>query len=290
MSTYLEKFNLVSEFEEMIFVRDLKMTCYSTVYPFKIFDDNRIDLTFEPITIFYGSNGSGKSTLLNIIAEKTMVRRNSPFNSSAFFSDYVERCSMKTRGIPMGSRIMTSDDVFDYILDVRNINRGVDNKRNEYISEYINYKADRDHPFLLQSLDQFDEWKKAHRIRSGKQSASAFVRENMNNNIDMHSNGENAMIYFVDTIQNNALYLLDEPENSLSVEYQLELKKFLEDSARYFNCQLIITTHSPVLLAIKGAKVYDLDSDPIQPRKWTELENVRRYFDFFEKHREEFYN
>ena len=113
MRTYLEKFNLVSEINEMIFVRDLKMTCYSTVYPFKIFDDDRIDLTFEPITIFYGSNGSGKSTLLNIIAEKTRVRRNAPFNSSAFFSDYVERCSMKTRGIPTESRIMTSDDVFD---------------------------------------------------------------------------------------------------------------------------------------------------------------------------------
>ena len=289
MRPYLERFDLVSEFKEMIFVRDLQMTCYSTVYPFKIFDDDRIDLTFEPITIFYGSNGSGKSTLLNVIAEKTRVRRNAPFNSSAFFSDYVERCSMQTRGIPMESRIMTSDDVFDYILDVRNINRGVDNKRNEFIDEYIGYKADKDHPFLLKSLDEFDEWKKAHRIRSGKQSASSYVRENMNNNIDMHSNGENAMMYFIDTIQNNALYLLDEPENSLSVEYQLKLKEFLEDSARHFNCQLIITTHSPVLLSMKGAKVYDLDSSPIQPKKWTELDNVRRYFDFFEEHREEFF-
>ncbi len=288
MRPFLEKFNLVSEHKEMIFVRDLKMTCYPTVYPFKIFDDDRIDLTFEPITIFYGSNGSGKSTLLNIIAEKAMVRRNAPFNSSAFFPDYVERCSMQTRGIPMGSRILTSDDVFDYVLDVRNINRGVDTKRTEVIEDYINIKSG-DLPSPLRSLDDFDEWKKEHRIRSGKQSASAYVRENMNRNIDMHSNGENAMKYFVDSITNDALYLLDEPENSLSIEYQLQLKRFLEDSARHFNCQLIITTHSPVLLAMKGAKVYDLDEFPIVSKKWTELENVRRYFEFFEEHREEFF-
>jgi hypothetical protein len=33
---------------------------------------------------------------------------------------------------------------------------------------------------------------------------------------------------------------------------------------------------------------YDLDSDPVKTSDWTELENVRRYFDFFEEHRNEF--
>ena len=104
----------------------------------------------------------------------------------------------------------------------------------------------------------------------------------------MHSNGENAMLYFVDNITEDAVYLLDEPENSLSIEYQLRLKEFLEDSARHFGCQLIITTHSPVLLSMKGAKIYDLDEFPVKVKGWTELENVRKYFDFFEEHREEF--
>ena len=83
-------------------------------------------------------------------------------------------------------------------------------------------------------------------------------------------------------------YCMDEPENSLSPKLQLELVKFLQDSARYFNCQLIIATHSPFILSIAGAKIYDLDQTPVDIRNWTELENVRAYYDFFKKHDGEF--
>jgi predicted ATPase len=39
---------------------------------------------------------------------------------------------------------------------------------------------------------------------------------------------------------------------------------------------------------MKGAKVYDLDSTPVEAKKWTDLENVRIYHEFFEEHRHEF--
>ena len=93
------------------------------------------------------------------------------------------------------------------------------------------------------------------------------------------------MKYFTDRISEDALYLLDEPENSLSIELQQELCEYLQASARHFGCQFVIATHSPVLLSMKDALIYDLDSNPVQTRNWTQLENVRRYFDFFEKHR-----
>ena len=84
------------------------------------------------------------------------------------------------------------------------------------------------------------------------------------------------------------LYLLDEPENSLSPARQLELAQFLHDSARFYNCQFVIATHSPFLLAMPGARVYDLDAEPVTTRKWTELENVRATWEFFQAHRDEF--
>jgi predicted ATPase len=89
-------------------------------------------------------------------------------------------------------------------------------------------------------------------------------------------------------VKENALYLLDEPENSLSASMQMELARFLEDSARFYGCQLVIATHSPFLLSIRGAKIYDLDARPVAPRRWTELENVRAYFDFFKSREKEF--
>lgn len=93
---------------------------------------------------------------------------------------------------------------------------------------------------------------------------------------------------YSNAIKENALYLLDEPENSLSAALQMKLKSFLEDSARFYHCQFIISTHSPFLLSMQGAKIYDLDSDPIGVKPWTELENVKTYYGFFKSHEKSF--
>ena len=119
-------------------------------------------------------------------------------------------------------------------------------------------------------------------------SQSKFVRKNLMDNVREHSNGESAFLYFSDKIKENGLYLLDEPENSLSPKRQQELLRFLEDSARFFGCQFIIATHSPFLLSMKGAKIYDMDENPINVKKWTELENVREYYEFFKSREKEF--
>ena len=104
----------------------------------------------------------------------------------------------------------------------------------------------------------------------------------------MRSNGESAMGYFAEHIGENALYLLDEPENSLSIVCQQELAKLILDSARYLGCQFVIASHSPVLLSIPDALIYDLDATPVVTRRWTELENVRLLQEFFEEHRDKF--
>ena len=101
----------------------------------------------------------------------------------------------------------------------------------------------------------------------------------------MGSNGETALSYFEAKLKNDTLYCLDEPENSMSPKMQLELKRMLEEFSRYCGCQFIIATHSPFLLAMEGARIYDLDSNPVEIRNWWELENVRIYWDFFEANR-----
>ena len=54
------------------------------------------------------------------------------------------------------------------------------------------------------------------------------------------------------------------------------------------NCQFIISTHSPFLLGMKGAKIYDLDTMPVRPKKWTQLKNVQLYYQFFKERMGEF--
>lgn len=58
--------------------------------------------------------------------------------------------------------------------------------------------------------------------------------------------------------------------------------------ARFYDCQFIISTHSPFILSIPFARIYDMDSVPVTTSKWTDLPNVRIYHDFFKDHEDEF--
>ena len=86
-------------------------------------------------------------------------------------------------------------------------------------------------------------------------------------------------------MDNDALYCLDEPENSLSPKLQLKLVEMIQQMARYCGCQFVIATHSPFILSLPSARIYDLDETPVDIKKWWELENPRLYFDFFNKNR-----
>jgi len=281
---YLRSFDLASDSRETKFILDQKMTCFNGIYPFKIFPNKGLrSLEFEPITIFYGGNGSGKTTLLNVIAEKTRIARHSAFSGSAFFSDYVSMCKMDAARIPNDSQILTSDDVSDYLLDMRHLNDGIDSRREELMEDYTDRKYKE---LRFTSLEDYDKWKEGYDAK--RLSKSRFVKERLMRNVDMFSNGETAMKYYTDRIRDNALYLIDEPENSLSAKFQLDLMEYISIAARYDGCQFIISTHSPFLLALPQAKIYDLDERPVAVKKWTELENVRIYHDFFMKHQKEF--
>ena len=233
---YLEYFTFPDSDREFDFFVNQKRTCYDSFYPFQILSRHHLHrIDFEPVTILYGGNGSGKTTVLNVIGEKLQLSRDSVFNKSNFFQDYLD-------------------------------------------AKYAD--------FQMRSLDDYERLKKVNLARSNTQSK--FVRKSLMDNVREHSNGESALLYFEEKIQDNGLYLLDEPENSLSPEKQQALLKFLEESMRFYGCQFIIATHSPFLLSMKGAKIYDLDEEPVDVKRWYELENVRAYYEFFKKHEGEF--
>lgn len=282
---YLKSFIFPDEDREFKFILSIKRKCYDSFYPFRILSKNDLrQIDFEPITILYGGNGSGKSTALNVIAEKLSITRESLYNRTNFYGDYIDMCDIEiVDEIPLESRIITSDDVFNYMLNIRTLNEGIDTKREDLFVEYLDLKYSQ---FKMKSLEDYEQLKKVNQSRSRTQSK--YVRQNLMDNIREYSNGESAFRYFTEKIAENGLYILDEPENSLSPQRQLELIKFIENSARYFGCQFIISTHSPFLLAIKGAKIYDLDECPVSVKKWTELENVRYYYNFFKEHEHEF--
>lgn len=286
---YLESFDLATANDEGGFVLNypyqLEMQCYShnNIYPFRVFPQKCFSrLEMAPITILYGGNGSGKSTVLNVITEKLGIDRNAPFNATPFMGDYLRFCSYKlndrTHKLPNGSKHISSDEVFNFLLDVRAVNDGVAKKRDDLVREYFETKDAK--IGKINSIDDYDEYKR--RAEAQHSTASEYVSRRLSRHeLDFKSNGESAYVYFTQKIRENALYLLDEPENSLSAALQKELAKYIEDSARFYNCQFIISTHSPFILSIKAAKIYDLDSIPVTVRKWHELPSVRAYYELF---------
>ena len=289
---YLKRFSLPGPEAEIDFLSrdpETKRTCYGSRYPFGVFLNQEVpQLEFEPITILCGGNGSGKTTILNLIAEKLELQRDSVFNRSSFYGAYLELCHGALtrafdRSVRSMSRVITSDDVFDSLLDHRSLNENIDMKRRELSGEYAEKRNSR---MRFNSLEDLDELRKV--VNAQRHSGSRYVNEQLLRDLPGQSNGESAFAYFTRHIQEGGLYLLDEPENSLSARLQRELAEFLQDSARFYGCQFVIATHSPFLLSLRGAKIYNLDANPVSVCRWTEVENVQVFHDFFKAREAEF--
>ncbi len=105
---------------------------------------------------------------------------------------------------------------------------------------------------------------------------------------EKYSNGETSMQYFDEFLQPEALYLLDEPEVSLSPANQVALAEEINKMERLLACQFILATHSPFMLGTLNAKIYNIDSKEYDVTRWSDLENVRFFYDFFKKKEKEF--
>lgn len=303
MAVYLKTFTLPSEEEEYEIICEQKFRntgdrvwgYIDHSYPCGLFKAMDLStLVFEPVTIFCGGNGTGKSTLLNLIAQKLDLDRVAPFNTSEVFGLYSDACrytladdgEQSIRKVPSGSRIITSDDIFDYMLAMRTNNDEVTEATEEGRTKWAELRFGE--TIKMQSLDDFEAVRMQVMARSKTKSRRKFLRETAGTEQDLYSNGETAIRFYEEKLKNDKLYCLDEPENSLSPKRQLELRDLLIRLSRYCGCQFIMATHSPFLLSLEGAKIYDLDSTPATVKPWWELESVKVYYEFFKNNAKRF--
>ncbi|HFQ93895.1 MAG TPA: AAA family ATPase, partial [Anaerolineae bacterium] len=99
------------------------------------------------------------------------------------------------------------------------------------------------------------------------------LRAQYGRNLHTCSHGESFLELFQSRLQPGGLYLLDEPETPLSPMRQLTLLSMLKQMTAQ-ECQFIIATHSPILMAFPDAQILSFDFTPIQTAAYEELEHV----------------
>jgi len=97
--------------------------------------------------------------------------------------------------------------------------------------------------------------------------------------LDTGSHGEAFLRFFGARVVARGTYFLDEPEAPLSPSRQLALLALLREMVDN-DCQVILATHSPILLALPGAEIWSFDETPPRVTPWADLEHVRLTRDF----------
>jgi len=96
---------------------------------------------------------------------------------------------------------------------------------------------------------------------------------------EMHkqSHGEAFLSLFSNRLgsQYKSTYLLDEPEAALSPQRQLTFLSLLSEWAKSGNTQMIIATHSPILLAYPNARIIEFTPEGLRDVAYEETEHYK---------------
>lgn len=100
---------------------------------------------------------------------------------------------------------------------------------------------------------------------------------------DLHnrSHGESFMALAESRFTGKGLYIFDEPESALSIQGQMRLVAIMNASIKK-GSQFIISTHSPFLMGIPGAAVFETDPETgITPTSFEDLTSSALWRRFF---------
>ena len=192
----------------------------------------------QPVTFLVGENGTGKSTLLEAVA---LALGFNPEGGSRNFS-------FSTRD--------THSGLYNYLRLHRGPYRPKDG-------------------FFLRAESFYNTATEVERLAdSGLSSSSDFLQGYGGKSLHHQSHGESFLSLVHSRFRGQGIYLLDEPEAALSPARQLtllaEIHRLVEDGS-----QLLIATHSPILMAYPKGEILLLGDGPIHPVEYRETEHYQ---------------
>lgn len=206
-------------------------------YPFSIPALRELSrLPLHPkVTFFVGENGTGKSTLLEGIAVAA------GFNPEG-----------GTRNFRF-STYASHSELSEYLTLVRGISRPRDG-------------------FFFRAESFYNVATEVEHL--SENGLGTPIRAYYGGNLHTRSHGESFFALLENRLGGQGLYLFDEPESALSPTRQLAMLQKMHRLIQA-DSQLIIATHSPILMALPGSRVELFDETGIHPVHYTETEHYR---------------
>ncbi|MGU9978972.1 AAA family ATPase [Phreatobacter sp. HK31-P] len=96
-----------------------------------------------------------------------------------------------------------------------------------------------------------------------------------------HSHGEGFLRFFEERCRRQGIYIFDEPESALSPSRQVEFMKLMRRMEDSNLCQVVIATHSPMLMAYPGAQVLEITKYGVEPTALELIPHYRLMREFF---------
>ena len=94
------------------------------------------------------------------------------------------------------------------------------------------------------------------------------------------SHGEGFIRFFEERMSRQGIYFMDEPESALSPNRQIELLKILNNVQRDATAQIIMATHSPMLMAVPGAQLLEITRFGLAEVNYRDTKHFRLYQSF----------
>ena len=215
-------------------------------------------IDFNPkVTIFIGDNGCGKSTLLETLALKLNlpligghIKSHAGFEAARLLQPSLE---IEWKRQTSKGFFFRAEDFSDFINSVENEQRKigedlrelrgvVDDSIIKEMSENMNYSLFR-------------------------------MRKDYGENMQAFSHGEAYLKILQIRLGNKGIFLLDEPEAALSPLKQLSLIFLITEILKNKNTQFIISTHSPILMGIPGAWIYEIKEESMSRVDYKDTEH-----------------